>query len=173
MTVTTKPIIRPETEKNSDAVFKVNQRAFPTPAEAKLVNELRDGGFVRVSLVAEIEGQVVGHILFSELPIVTAQGTVPALSLAPMAVVPEYQRQGIGSELVRRGLEACREQGHRIVVVLGWPQFYPRFGFSAELARTLESPFSGDSFMALELVPEALNGISGRVQYPPPFSVFE
>lgn len=90
-----------------------------------------------------------------------------------MAVVPEYQRQGIGSELVRRGLDVCRDQGHRIVVVLGWPHFYPRFGFSAELTRALESPFSGESFMAIELVPGSLDGVIGRVEYPPPFGVFE
>lgn len=173
MTVTGNPIFRPEAESDSDAVFNVNQRAFPTPAEAILVDALRDSGYVRVSLVAEIEGQIVGHILFSDLPIVTSQGTVSALSLAPMAVVPEYQRQGIGSELVRKGLAACKEQGHRIVVVLGWPHFYPRFGFSAELARTLESSFSGDSFMAMELVSGSLNGVFGRVEYPPPFGVFE
>lgn len=173
MTVTQNLNMRPEAESDSDAVFKVNHRAFPTSAEAELVDALRHGGFVRVSLVAEINGQIVGHILFSDLPIITFQGTVSALSLAPMAVVPEYQRQGIGSELVRRGLEACKEQGHRIVVVLGEPQLYRRFGFSSDLAKPLESPFSGESIMAIELVPEALSGISGRVEYPPPFGVFE
>lgn len=167
-----KPVIRNEADCDRESIFDVNLRAFPTPAEAKLVNELRAGGFVRVSLVAEIEGQIVGHILFSDLPIVTSQGTVSALSLAPMAVVPEHQCQGIGSELIRRGFEACREQGHRIVVVLGEPHFYRLFGFSSDLARTLESPFSGDAFMAIELVPGSLSGISGRVEYPPPFGVF-
>ena len=79
---------------------------------------------------------------------------MPALALAPMAVLPELQRQGIGSALVKKGLEACRQQGHRVVVVLGHAHFYPRFGFSPKLAAHLESPFSGsDSFMALELVP--------------------
>jgi putative acetyltransferase len=166
-------LIRQEADSDRKSVFEVNERAFPMTAEAELVDALREGGFVRVSFVAEIEGRIVGHILFSDLPIITGQGTVPALSLAPMAVVPEYQRQGIGSELVRKGLEACKEQGHRVVVVLGWPQFYPRFGFSAELARTLESPFSGEHFMAVELVPGSLNGVVGRVEYPSPFGVFE
>ena len=168
-----KPVIRNETECDRKPVFEVNVRAFPTTAEANLVDALRDEGFVRVSLVAEINGQIIGHIVFSELPIVTSEGTVTALSLAPMAVVPEHQRQGIGSELVRRGLESCREQGHRIVIVLGEPHFYRRFGFSSDLARTLESPFSGEAFMAIELVPESLSGISGRVEYPLPFGVFE
>jgi putative acetyltransferase len=131
------------------------------------------GGHVRASLVAEKGQLVVGHILFSDLPITTVAGTVPALALAPMAVLPELHRQGIGSALVRRGLEACRQQGHRVVVVLGHSQFYPRFGFSPKLAAHLESPFSGsDSFMAMELVPGALDGVVGRVQYPPPFGAW-
>jgi putative acetyltransferase len=130
------------------------------------VDALREGGFLRVSLVAERAGRVVGHILFSDLPIITGDGPVPALSLAPMAVLPELQRQGIGSALVQRGLEACRQQGHRVVVVLGLSHFYPRFGFSPKLAAHLESPFSGsDSFMALD-------GVAGRVQYPPPFGAW-
>ena len=127
-----------------------------------------------MSLVAEMDGQVVGHILFSRVAIVTEFGTVEALSLAPMAVMPDCQRQGIGSKLVEAGLEACRERGHKIIVVLGHPEFYPRFGFSAELAQPLESPFGGgDAWMALELVPGALEGVQGRVEFSPPFSEFE
>jgi putative acetyltransferase len=87
-----------------------------------------------------------------------------------MAVLPAWQKMGIGSALVRRGLELCKEQGHRIVVVLGHPDFYPRFGFSAKLAERLESPYSGHAaFMALEWVPGALEGVVGKVEYPPPF----
>ena len=163
-------LIRPEATADQDAIRHVNRLAFGQDEEARLVDALRDGGYVRVSLVAERAGRIVGHILFSDLPIITEAGTVPALALAPMAVLPELQRQGIGSALVQRGLEACRQQGHRVVVVLGHSHFYPRFGFSPKLAAHLESPFSGsDSFMALELVPGALDGIAGRVQYPPPF----
>jgi len=103
--------------------------------------------------------------------IVTKVGTVDTLSLAPMAVLPSHQRQGIGSRLVEAGLQACRESGHKVVLVLGHPDFYRRFGFSAELAQRLESPFGGgEAWMALELVPEALEGIEGRVQFSPPFS---
>lgn len=124
--------------------------------------------------MAEMDGKVVGHILFSRVAIVTKFGTVDALSLAPMAVLPNHQRKRIGSRLVEAGLEACRERGHKIVVILGHPEFYPRYGFSAELARPLESPFgSGEVWMALELVPCALAGIEGRVEYSPPFNVFE
>jgi putative acetyltransferase len=95
------------------------------------------------------------------------------LALAPMAVLPEFQNQGLGSALVRRGLEVCKEQGHRIVIVLGHPHFYQRFGFSSNLAARLESPYSGrESFMAGELIPGALDGVAGRVQYPPPFEAW-
>jgi putative acetyltransferase len=123
------PLIRPETSADHEAIRHVNRIAFGQDAEARLVDALRDGGYVGASLVAEQDGQVVGHILFSDLPIITEAGTVPSLALAPMAVLPEFQNQGIGSALVRRGLEVCKEQGHRIVVVVGHPQFYPRFGF--------------------------------------------
>ncbi|MGE3818909.1 MAG: GNAT family N-acetyltransferase, partial [Isosphaeraceae bacterium] len=82
--------------------------------------------------------------------------------------------QGSGSRLVEDGLQECRRLGHRIVVVLGHPEFYPRFGFSATLAQRLESPFgSGDAWMARELAPGALAGVEGRVEYPPPFQAIE
>lgn len=166
--------IRPETGQDQKAIWSVNRAAFGGDAEANLVDALRDGGFVEVSLVAEVNGEIVGHILFSRLSIVTKVATLDALSLAPMAVLPNHQRQGIGSRLVEAGLEACRESGHRIVAVLGHPEFYPRFGFSAERARRLESPFGGgEAWMALELVPSALDGIEGRVEYSPLFVALE
>jgi putative acetyltransferase len=169
-----KPNIRPETAADHDAIRHVNYLAFGQDAEARLVEALRDGSYVRASLVAEMDQQVVGHILFSDLPIVTKAGTVPALALAPMAVLPEVQNQGIGSALVRRGLEVCKEQGHQIVIVVGHPRFYRGFGFSSELAAPLESAFSGrETFMAVELIPGALGGVIGRVVYPPPFGAWE
>jgi putative acetyltransferase len=165
--------VRPESTADHEPIRHVNRLAFGQDEEARLVDALREGSYVRLFLVAERAGQVVGHILFSDLPIITGAGSVPALALAPMAVLPELQRQGIGSALVRRGLEACRQQGHRVVVVLGHAHFYPRFGFSPKLAANLESPFSGgDSFMAVELVAGALDDVAGRVQYPPPFGAW-
>jgi putative acetyltransferase len=161
--------VRPETPDDWEAVRRVNRLAFGGDDEARLVEALRDGGYARVSLVAETGGQVVGHVLFSELPIVTEGGAVGALALAPLAVVPSHQRKGVGSVLVREGLRSCTEAGHRIVVVLGHPEFYPRFGFSAKLAGRLKSPFSGPAFMVLGLVPGALDGVEGEVRYPPPF----
>jgi len=165
----TEVTIRPETDADHDAIQHVNREAFGQEAEAQLVDALRDGGFVRLSLVAELDGQVVGHILFSDIQIVGEDDSVDALALAPMAVVPEHQRKGIGSELVRTGLEQCRQAGHRIVIVLGHPNYYPRFGFSSELATPLQSQYAGEAFMALELAPGALEGVGGEVKYSPPF----
>jgi putative acetyltransferase len=163
-------LIRAETAADHNAIRHVHRLAFGRDDEARLVDALREGGFSRVSLVAEKDGQVVGHVLFTDLPIITEEGNVAALALAPLAVLPACQRQGIGSALVRCGLELCGERGHRIAVVLGHPDFYPRFGFSPQPAAKLESPFSGrPSFMAAELVPGALEGVAGRVEYPPPF----
>jgi putative acetyltransferase len=162
-------VIRQESAEDRLAVRRVNRLAFGREDEGRLVDALREEGYSRVSLVAEEGGHVVGHILFSQLPIMTKGGMVEALSLAPMAVVPSHQREGIGSLLVREGLRACKAAGHRIVVVLGHPEFYPRFGFSAKLADPLKAPYSGEAFMALELVSGALAGVEGEVSYQPPF----
>lgn len=163
-------VVRAEAPADIDAIHAVNRLAFGQEDEADLVDALRAGGYVRASHVAEVGGQVVGHILFSESPIVTATRTVPALALAPVAVLPAFQHRGVGSALVRRGLDECRERGHRVVVVLGHPTFYPRFGFSSALAARLASPLGGgDAFMAAELVPGAMDGVEGRAEYPPPF----
>jgi putative acetyltransferase len=165
--------IRQETHADHEAIRHVNRLAFGQDAEASLVDALRDGGYFRLSLIAEQDQRVVGHILFRDLPIITEARTVPALALAPLAILPEYQKQGIGSALIRRGLEFCKEQGHKIIVVLGHPRFYLRFGFSSKMAAHLDSPFSGrDSFMALELVAGALADVVGRVEYPGPFAAF-
>jgi putative acetyltransferase len=163
-------VIREETPADHPAVREVNRRAFGQDDEANLVDALRAGQYTRLSLVAERDG-IVGHLLFSRLPIETVVGTIEALALAPVAVLPERQRQGVGSQLIRQGIAMCRERGYRIVVVLGHADYYPRFGFSAALAERLRSPFTGPHFMALELVPGALVGVEGDVRYPPPFGV--
>lgn len=164
-------ILRPESSADAEAIRDVHRLAFGQDDEALIVDGLRNGGFVRISIVAQLADQVVGHILFGDLAIQTPSGRVDALALAPLAVVPQRQRQGIGSALVREGLRACGEHNHRIVVVLGHPEFYPRFGFSAELARPLKAPFSGPAFMAVELVAGALEGVEGDVLYPAPFGL--
>ena len=166
-------IIREEKSEDRAAVYEVNRLAFGRAAEAKLVEAVRnsDGSIPELSLVAEKDGQIIGHILFSLITIETQTGAVPALALAPLAVTPELQRQGVGSQLVRRGLDVCRSNGHGIVILVGHPDYYPRFGFSPAGARGLETtlPVSDEAFMAIELVPGALDGIKGTVRYPPAF----
>lgn len=167
-------VIRDESGQDQDAIWNVHCKAFGTEAEANLVNELRRGEYVEVSQVAESENTIVGHTLYSRISIHTSNGLIDALSLAPMAVLPSFQRQGIGSQLIESSLLRCKEHGHKIVLVLGHPDYYSRFGFSATLAEPLISPFGGgDAWMALELVEGALSGIEGTVQYPPPFGNFE
>lgn len=165
--------VREETPPDHAAIREVNRLAFGTSLEGRLVDRLRGEGLLIASLVAVSGSCVVGHILFSVLPIETGQGVIRAASLAPMAVLPEVQRTGIGSALVRRGLDVCRERGFPIVLVVGHPDYYPRFGFSAEKARALESAYAGEAFQALELAPGALDGVQGRVRYPEAFSLVE
>ncbi len=163
--------IRPEAIPDQPAIRHIHQDAFGGDTEADLVDALRDGGWAEDSLVAEVDGGVVGHILFSRVAIRTRDGLRDALCLAPMAVLGGFQRQGLGTKLVRAGLARRGEQGHEIVLVLGHPEFYRRFGFSAKLARPLRSPFGGgDAWMALELVEGVLAGIEGQVEFSPPFA---
>ena len=160
--------VRPERRTDLTAIREVNRVAFGRADEAVLVDALRDSGVVVASLVAEGPEGVVGHVLFSQLPICAAKRRIAAAALAPVAVRPHGQRQGTGAALVRAGIERCRRAGVEAVVVLGHPDYYPRFGFSARLAAPLRAPFSGPAFMALELVPNVLaNG--GTVRYPPAF----
>ncbi len=162
-------VYREETVADLEQIRRVNTEAFGQAAEADLVDTLRREGHATLSLVAAAEDEVRGHILFSDLPIDTESGPLPTVALAPMAVLPQFQRQGIGSQLVRHGLEICRGRGFCAVLVLGHVDYYPRFGFSAKLAQQIASPFSGDAFMAAELAPGALKNVRGRVEYPPPF----
>ena len=162
--------LRDETPDDHDVIREVNRRAFAGEGEAQLGDRLRGDGLVVVSLVAIEAARAVGHVLFSELPIETERGVIAAAALEPLAVVPERQGRGIGSALVRRGLELCGERGRAAVVVLGHPGYYPRFGFSAELARRLRAPYSGTAFMALELTPGALAD-AGTVRYPAAFDI--
>jgi putative acetyltransferase len=135
------------------------------------VDVLRAAGKVTLSLVAVLEGKIVGHILFSTVTIDSAAGSTSAIGLAPMAVLPEHQRRGIGSMLVREGLDACRAAGHRAVIVLGHPEYYPRFGFvrASRFGLTWEHEVQDEAFMAIELVPGALAGGPGVVRYQPEF----
>jgi putative acetyltransferase len=158
--------IRPERGKDLPTIHQINSEAFETEGEANLVDSLRDSGIPLISLVAEVDHIIVGHILFS--PMTDADGnSIPVAGLAPMAVAPEHQRQGIGSALVRSGLEHCRAAGYRAVAVLGHPGYYPRFGFVPASQYKLRSQYDvpDEVFMAKELIPGALSDISGVVKY--------
>ena len=163
--------IRGRTAADDAAIRQLNDDTFGGHYESRLIEDLRAAGLDAVELVAIENDDIVGHILFSVLATTIDRQTVPALALAPMAVRPDRQRRGIGSALVRAGLDLARDRDWRAIIVLGHKGYYPRFGFSAALARPLEAPFSGDAFMALELAPDALRGEKGRVTYPPAFGV--
>jgi putative acetyltransferase len=163
--------VRAETDSDREAIRAINVSAFQRPDEADLVERLRSDGSVVASLVAENHERIVAHVLFTRLTIRTPHGDVAAVALAPLAVLPEHQRQHVGSTLVQESIRILRDRGEQIVLVLGHPDYYPRFGFSADLTRGLRSPFSGPAFMALELRPGALQGMAGEVRYPPAFGV--
>ena len=164
-------LIRTERESDRDAVRAVNVSAFDTPSEANLVDTLREQAEPIVSLVAEVNGEVLGHIMFS-LVALSGYPNLKVMGLAPMAVVPEHQSKGIGSALVRAGLEQCRQLGSTAVVVLGHPEYYLRFGFSPSSRSGIDSEYEvpEEVFMAMELQPGALSGKTGRVKYHAAFS---
>jgi len=165
--------VRAEKAEDIGAIRKLNKKAFKGNDESKLIDAIRgsDGFIPGLSLAAEKDGKIVGHILFSPVKIKGPAGAAPALALAPMAVLPAFQNQGIGTELVKRGLEECRKLGHKIVVVVGHAGYYPRFGFVKAGEKGLQLPFEApeEIFMALELVPGALDEVKGTVEYPPAF----
>lgn len=166
-------LIRHETPADILAIRAVNEAAFETGAEAALVDALRENGKYTLSLVAVMEGEIVGHILFTDIILEPGGAEARILGLAPMAVRPEWQGRGIGSALVRRGLEDCRELGYRGIVVLGHPTFYPRFGFTPasriRITCIYEAP--DEAFMALALGDAELP--KGRALYQPEFGSAE
>ena len=165
-------LVRPETEDDRDAVRAVNVAAFDTPQEADLVDMLRGQATPIVSLVAEEDGAILGHIMFSPVSLEGHLG-LKLMGLAPMAVSPSHQRRGIGSQLVGAGLEHCRQLSCAAVVVLGHPTYYPRFGFApaSEFGMRCEYDVPPEVFMALEIEPGALSFGSGTVRYHPAWKV--
>ena len=159
-------LIRAEQEDDRAAVHAINVAAFETSSEADLVDALREQATPVVSLVAEDNGAIVGHIFFSPVSLSGHPG-LKVMGLGPMAVAPEHQSKGIGSALVRMGLEQCKELGFVAVVVLGHPEFYPRFGFSPSTRFGISSEYDvpEEVFMATELEPAALEGKTGTVKY--------
>jgi len=164
-------IIRPERPEDKVAIRNVNEEAFGQKEEAAIIEKLRSRGALTISLVAVQDNVIIGHIAFSPVSIESEHSSFKAISLAPMSILPAYQRKGIGSQLVLAGLEECRQIGHELVVVLGHPAYYPRFGFIPASTYGIKSEYDvpDEAFMALELRQGAFSGRSGIVKYQPEF----
>ena len=165
-------VIRRERVTDREGVRLVNEEAFGRPGEADLVELLHRRGHVTLSLVAADGEKIVGHILFTTVRVVAEKGEWSAVALGPMGVLPSHQGTGVGSQLVRAGLEGCRQVGEPIVFVLGHPDYYPRFGFVPSSSAGITSEFAvvDEVFMVSELESGALAGRTGVVHYPPPFA---
>jgi putative acetyltransferase len=167
-------IVRSENSESAGeraVIRSINEAAFGGCEEADLVDKLRANGDVLESLVAEMNNRLVGHVLFSRMWIDTPRGLIPSVALAPVAVLPDHQRRGVGTQLIEHGLNLLRDRGEKIVIVVGHPGYYPRFGFSSKKARPIENPFPAEAFMALELSPRALDDVRGKVKYPQAFGL--
>jgi putative acetyltransferase len=163
-------LIRRERADDVAHIHELNRAVFGSPAEALLVDALREQDPTSVSLVADVDGAVVGHILFSRVAIEGAK-ELRVMALAPMAVPQERQRQGVGTALVNEGLAECRRLGVCAVFVLGHRTYYPRFGFTPALQFDIRCEFDvpQDAFFAIELVTDALKNTKGVVRYPAAF----
>jgi len=168
--------IRPEQPGDEEAIAEINRRAFGGEEEVGIIGAIRKSEFFipELSLVAESDGRITGHIMFSTISLFREGGPQEnILSLAPMAVDPEEQNRGTGSALVRAGMEKARELGHRIVIVIGHPGYYPRFGFEQARRNGFEIAFEvpDEAFMVAGLQPEALLDAGGMVQFTAPFNM--
>ena len=164
-------IVRTESSGDADAIYAVHAASFPAEGEARLVDALRAGGRLSVSLVAELDGAVIGHVAFS--PVTTGDG-VEGVGLGPIAVVEGERERGIGARLVEEGVAACRVAGFGWAVVLGDPAYYGRFGFRAAREFGLSDEYrGGDAFQALELIEGSLPRGAGLVRYAPEFAELE
>jgi len=164
--------IRKEEPGDIRAIRHVNERAFDQENEANIIEKLRKRSALTISLVAVQDDEIVGHIAFSPAIIAAEGSNFGAIALAPMAVLPAYQRKGIGLQMVRVGLEECRRLGHEIIVVLGHPDYYPRFGFVPAMPKGIGCEFEvpEEAWMILELQEGALAGRRGKVRFQPEFS---
>lgn len=162
--------IRPEQPEDILAIRNVNDRAFGQPNEGAVIDELRGTCEGLLSLVAVVEGQVVGHILFSPARLEAEDGgELPGMGLAPVAVLPEWQLKGIGSELIKAGLAAIRQTPCPFVIVLGHANYYPRFGFEPASKHGIRCQWDvpDEAFMILVMDPDAMRGASGLARYRP------
>ena len=162
--------VRPETADDVLAIRDVHLKAFSPPAEADLVARLRDGHDSEISLVAEQSGEIVGHVMLSRMNVSAASRPYRALGLGPVGVLPGCRGSGVGSELIRSALAIAEALGEEMVFVLGEPDYYSRFGFSAEAAAPFVSPYAGPYFMARWLRAAAGPAAAGKADYAPAFA---
>jgi len=161
-------VIRAERLEDAQPIYTVNTAAFPTADEATLVDRLRADGDLVLSLFAEQDGAIAGHVGFSRMGVDDNGMWHDAVALAPVAVLPAHQRSGIGKALIERGLQALREQSETLVFVLGSHDYYGRFGFDVTEARAFACPYAGPHFQLLRLSDGG--PLSGRVQYAAAFA---
>jgi len=178
----TRIIIRTETEADYETITVVNDLAFGRGNEGKLVKALREieGFEPRLSLVAELGGELIGqtdsktigHVLFTPITIQGVESDYPSLSLGPIAVIPDYQKDGIGGKLILEGHRIALELGYTSVILLGHPSYYPRFGYRTAELWGLTNPWGihNEAFMVIELVEGSLEGKAGLVIYPEAFN---
>ena len=169
----TKVIIRPESEKDYQVIKEINDAAFNQNNESLLIEQLRESpDFIPdLSLVAEMEGKIAGHILFYPVKINDGNAEYITLSLAPMAVHPDYQRKGVGGKLITEGKRRAKAMRYDSIIVIGHPEYYPKFGFEKASCFNIRPPFDIPevAFLALELNEGALKNIRGFVEYPQPY----
>jgi predicted N-acetyltransferase YhbS len=168
--------IRQEQTIDHEDIYELNKTAFEQDTEAKLVDLLRhSNAFIpELSLVAIADNKVVGHILFTKIKIKDENDNeFDSLALAPMAVRPEIQKQGVGGQLIKYGLDRAKKLGHKSVIVLGHEHYYPKFGFIPADKWKIKAPFDVPTnvFMGIELVKDGLQGVTGIVKYPKEFEL--
>ena len=165
--MTTGILITEENESSYDQTWDLNVQAFGRDAEANLVNILRESGFPYISLIALKDDLLLGHIFFTPVELTEYEHRLNIMGLGPMAVKPEYQKKGIGSMLIKAGLEECKKNGCHAVVVLGHPDYYPKFGFNPSAIYNIKCEYDvpSEAFMVLELTKGVLKGKSGIIKY--------
>lgn len=162
--------VRSETSTDITLIHKVEAAAFNSSIEPTLVDMLRERQHAVLSLVAEVDEKLVGHIIYSPVILTPVGASRRGLGLGPIAVHPDYQKQGIGSALIKQGNAILADIGYDFIVLLGSPRYYTRIGFRPGSEFNLDNEYgAGDEFMAHELYPGALTGVHGLVQYVPEF----
>ncbi len=162
-------LFRAEQSVDEKPIFAVNKAAFATDAEARLVDMLRSDSDLAFSQVAEEKGSIIGHIALSPMDVIADEKPVRALGLGPVAVMPKRQLEGLGSQLVQAAIHWARTNQWQLIILLGNPRYYSRFGFSVEDAKPFASPFAGPYFQALWLDETVQKPQSGRAEYAPAF----